>query len=64
MDAIVLTVFFLVYLGMMLGEIVTTEPLADAVIVAGPLLVRLVAFMRLRPSARASATREPIPGKA
>jgi sulfoxide reductase heme-binding subunit YedZ len=45
-------------------KIVTTEPLAYAVIVAGLLLVRLVAFKRPRPSARAAGTREAIPGKA
>jgi len=45
-------------------KIITTEPLAYAVIVAGLLLVRLVALKRSRPSPRASGTREPIPGKA
>jgi sulfoxide reductase heme-binding subunit YedZ len=45
-------------------KVVTTEPLAYAAIIAGLLFLRLVANRRSRSSARASATREPIPGKA
>ena len=45
-------------------KVVTTEPLAYAVIVGGLLLVRIVAFKRWRPTPRAPGTLGPVPGKA